>query len=147
MHHRSLIVSLALMLLFAVPVQAEQYRDFGDYRVHYSAFKSDILAPEVAKAHNLSRSHYRAIINITVQKRASDGTYAPVSATVTGSARDIYSKLINLNMMEIREGSVVYYLAEFPVTDEQKLTFDIEVTPQGGKQANSLRFERQFFVN
>lgn len=135
-----------LLLAVALPVQAEQYRDFGDYRVHYSAFKSDMLSPEIAMAYGLSRSHYKAVVNITVQKK--DGKmYQPVEASVKGTARDIYSKIQNLDMKEVKEGKVVYYLAEIPITDEQKLTFNIKVSPKGENVVDEFTFERQFFVN
>lgn len=144
---RTLFLPLALLLAFALPVQAEQYRDFGDYRIHYSAFKSDIIEPEIAKAHGLTRSRYRALINITVQKKSADGGYQAVHAKVEGSARDIYSKINQLQMKEIREGKSIYYLAELPITDEQTLTFDIRVIPEGEEIVRQFSFNRQFFIN
>jgi len=135
-----------LLLAVSLPVQAEQYRDFGHYRVHYSAFKSDMLSPEIAKAYDLSRSHYKAVVNITVQKKEGD-SYQPVEASVKGTARDIYSKVQNLKMKEVKEGNVVYYLAELPIVDEQKLTFTIHVKPKGEDVVREVSFARQFFVN
>jgi hypothetical protein len=146
MLYRILLLPLVLLLGLSAPAQAEQYRDFGDYRIHYSAFKSDMLEPEIAKAHGLTRSRYRAIVNITVQKKGANGAFKPAHARVEGSARDIYSKVRRLEMEEVKEGPVVYYLAELPITDEQTLTFDIRVIPEGEKVARTLSFERQFFV-
>lgn len=146
MLYRILLLPLVLLLGLSAPAQAEQYRDFGDYRIHYSAFKSDMLEPEIAKAHGLTRSRYRAIVNITVQKKDAKGGFKPAHASVEGSARDIYSKVRRLEMEEVKEGPVVYYLAELPITDEQTLTFDIRVIPKGEKIARTLSFERQFFV-
>lgn len=145
MSYRSLLLPLAL-LLASLPLQAEQYQDFGNYRVHYNAFNSDMLAPEIAKTHGLSRSSYEAIVNITVQKKSPSGNYGPVHAKVKGGASDIYSRVTKLKMKEVTEGPVVYYLAELPITDGQKLTFDISVTPQGEKSSFPLNFSQQFFV-
>jgi hypothetical protein len=138
-----------LLALLGLPLaaSAEQYQDFGDYRIHYSAFKSDMIAPEVAKAHGLTRSKYRAVINITVQKKGANGGYEAVPAEVEGTARDIYSKIRKLKMEEVREGPAIYYLAEFPITDEQRLDFAIRVIPQGEKVARPITFSQQFFVN
>ncbi|MFO7594574.1 MAG: DUF4426 domain-containing protein [Pseudomonadota bacterium] len=144
---RALFLSLIFLFTLPGPAQAEQYRQFGDYRVHYSAFKSDMVSPEVAKAHGLTRSRYRAIINITVLKKNGENGYAPVSARVDGTARDIHSKIRQLEMQEIREGTAIYYLAEIPIVDKQRLTFEIRVIPEGEEIARSLSFERQFFVN
>lgn len=144
---RFLIPALMLLLAMALPAQAEQYREFGDYRIHYSAFKSDLISPEVAKAHGLTRSRYRAIVNITVQKNSGENGFEPTSARVEGTARDAYSKVHTLEMQEIREGAVVYYLAELPIVDQQRLNFEIRVIPEGERAAHNLEFERQFFVN
>lgn len=147
MLYRYLLMPLALLAFLPAYVQAEQYRDFGDFRIHYSAFKSDMVSPEVAKAHGLTRSRYQAIVNITVLKKDGDGSYKPVQAKVEGTARDIYSKVRKLQMQEVTEGKAIYYLAEFPIVDEQRLTFDIRVIPKGESAAKELSFERQFFVN
>lgn len=146
MFSRNLALLPLLLLALALPAQADQYQDFGDYRVHYSAFKSDVISPEIAKSYGLSRSSYQAIVNITVQKKSGE-SYQPTHAKVDGTARDIYSTIQNLKMKEVKEGKVVYYLAEFPITDGQKLTFNIRVIPQGEKVAHKLSFKQQFFVN
>lgn len=143
---RILLLPFVLLFTLALPAQAEQYRQFGDYRVHYSAFKSDMITPEIAKAHDLTRSRYKAIVNITVQKKNAKNGYAPVHATVEGTARDIYSKIHKLTMQEVKEGPSIYYLAELPIVDKQKLTFDISVIPEGEEVARKLSFKRQFFV-
>lgn len=147
-HVRLLWLPLLLGLLgFSLNATAGQFKDFGDYRIYYNAFKSDMIAPEVAKAHGLTRSRYRAVINITVQKRAGDGRYLPVQAKVEGSARDIYSTITTLSMEKVTEGKAIYYLAEFPIIDEQTLKFDIRVIPKGEKIARQITFSQQFFVN
>jgi len=141
-------IPLLLALLgLSFSANAEQYKDFGDYRIHYNAFKSDMVAPEVAKAHGLTRSRYRAVVNITVQKKAENGGYKAVHASVEGTARDIYSKVTTLSMEEVIEGKAIYYLAELPFTDEQQLNFDIRVIPQGETVARQITFSQQFFVN
>ncbi|MCW8840568.1 MAG: DUF4426 domain-containing protein [Gammaproteobacteria bacterium] len=147
MPYRYLLLLFTLLFTVTMQAQAEQYRQFGDYRIHYSAFKSDLVNPEIAKAHGLTRSRYRAIVNITVQKKDGDNGFIPVRAKIEGTARDIYSKVHRLEMEEIREGAVIYYLAELPIVDEQRLTFDIRVIPEGENNAHNLSFERQFFVN
>jgi hypothetical protein len=145
---RFLWLPLMLALLgLSFSAAAEQYKDFGNYRIHYSAFKSDMIAPEIAKAHGLTRSRYRAVVNITVQKKAEDGSYQAVHAKVDGTARDIYSKVSRLEMEEVSEGKAIYYLAELPFTDEQRLNFEIRVIPQGEKVARQISFSQQFFVN
>lgn len=145
MSFRSLLFPLTL-LLASLPLQAEQFQDFGDYRVHYNAFNSDVISPEVAKAHGLSRSSYEAIVNITVQKKNAMGSYAPIKAKLDGKASDIYSKITKLKMKEVVEGNAIYYLAELPIIDGQKLNFDLQISPMDSKRAYRLEFTQQFFV-
>jgi hypothetical protein len=145
MSYRNLILPF-LMLLVSLPLQAEQYKDFDDYRVHYNAFNSDMLTPDVAKAYGLSRSSYEAVLNITVQKKGKLGVYEPFKAKVKGKSGDITGKVSTLKMKEINEGPVVYYLAELPITNGQKLKFDVQIVPQGAKKSYHLSFSQQFFV-
>ncbi|MFM4989919.1 DUF4426 domain-containing protein, partial [Aeromonas veronii] len=58
-----------LALLMTLPLKAEQMKELGPWLVHYNAFNSSFLTPEVAKAYGLERSRYNAIINIAVQDK------------------------------------------------------------------------------
>ena len=51
-----------LALLMTLPLKAEQMKELGPWLVHYNAFNSSFLTPEVAKAYGLERSRYNAII-------------------------------------------------------------------------------------
>jgi hypothetical protein len=37
--------------------ESENSREFGDYVVHYNAFRSDTISPEVAKQYGLPRAN------------------------------------------------------------------------------------------
>lgn len=144
--HFKRLFTLIALLGMSFCVNAEQMEQFGDYRVHYNAFVSNMLSPEVARAHDLTRSRYHAVVNITVQKQAN-GDYRPVSAQVTGSATNLYGKRQNLEMKKVTEREAIYYLAELPFSDKETLTFDIEVIPEGEKVVRNIRFQQQFFVD
>jgi hypothetical protein len=120
--------------------------DFDDYRIHYNAFVSNLLTPEVARAHQLTRSRYHAVVNITVQKR-KNGVYEAVAADVSGIATNLYGKQRKLNMKKVTERDAVYYLAELPFSDEETLNFDIQVIPEGEKAGHNISFTQQFFVD
>lgn len=140
------LFAMVIFLATAVPANAEQVEQFENHRIHYNAFISNMLSPDVARAHGLTRSRYHAIVNITVQKR-DNGDYQPVTAKVSGSATNLYGKQRNLNMKEVTERGAVYYLAELPVTDEETLNFDIQVVPEGESLVRNIRFKQQFFVD
>ena len=66
---RLLVNSLFLLALlgFGPNAIAENSRVFGDYVVHYNAFRSDALSPEVAKAYDLTR--LRVLCSVNPQTR------------------------------------------------------------------------------
>lgn len=141
-----LLLALLLSLGIAFSASAEQVEDFGDYRIHYNAFVSNLLSPEVARAYGLTRSRYQAVVNITVLKKG-DGGYQPASAKVTGTATNLYGKQQNLEMKEVTEQNAIYYLGELPFSNEETLTFDIQVVPEGEKIVRNIQFKQQFFVD
>lgn len=140
------LLSPFILLGLAFAANAEQVEQFGDYRIHYNAFVSNMLSPEVAKAYDLTRSRYHAVVNITVQKQ-DNGKYRPVSAQVRGKATNLYGKQQNLAMKKVTEREAIYYLAELPFSDEETLTFDIDVIPEGESVVRNIRFKQQFFVD
>ncbi len=146
MQHFKRLFSLMVMLGLSFCANAEQMEQFDDYRIHYNAFISNMLSPEVARAYGLTRSRYHAMVNITVQKQAS-GEYQPISAQVTGTATNLYGKRHNLEIKKVTERDAIYYLAELPFSDKETLTFDIDVIPEGEKVTRNIRFKQQFFVD
>ena len=62
---RYLAFTLSVLLSVTVPsVFAEQAKEFGDYSIHYSAFTTDVLTPDVAKIYNITRSKNRAFLSV-----------------------------------------------------------------------------------
>ncbi|MEJ2764006.1 DUF4426 domain-containing protein [Photobacterium sp. MCCC 1A19761] len=138
------LFSLALLLLTALPVQAEQVTKIGDLEVHYSSFPSTFLTPEIANAYRIQRSRYSAVVNITVLDTAQAGKPA-VTATVSGEAKNLLGTIRNLSFREIREGDAIYYIAELSHANEESFTFTIDVF-QGGN-SGQIAFKQTFFVD
>ena len=120
--------------------------DFGDYTVHFNAFRSDSLTPEIAKAYQLTRRNNRMVVNITVRKRGIDGKTSPSKAKVTGFASNLTGQVKNLEFKEIHEGDAVYYLAQAQVSNRETLKFDIKATPEGESITAKVKFTQQFFT-
>src|SRR5690606_24521568 len=70
-----------LTLLLALPAWAERKHSFGEYDVHYIAFNSGFLQPDIAAAAGLVRSKSQGVLNVSVLK-AGKPTMALVSGTV-----------------------------------------------------------------
>ena len=125
---------------------AENSKEFGDYVIHYNAFRSDTISPEVAKQHDLPRANNRVIINIAVLKKVLHTTGKPTSSTVTGHASNLTGQLKNLEFKEITEGNAIYYLADTKISDGEFLKFDLKVMAEGETKAFKLKFNKRFFT-
>jgi len=143
----SIISTLAIFLaLISTNIFAENSKTFGDYVIHYNAFRSDTLTPEIAKAYSLTRRNNRMVVNITVQKKNGDVS-KPVKAKVTGFASNLTGQLKDLEFKEIHDGEAIYYLAQSQVANRETLKFDITATPAGEKLVAKLNFKQQFYTD
>ncbi|GMR01281.1 MAG: DUF4426 domain-containing protein [Gammaproteobacteria bacterium] len=137
------IFALALVSLNS---HAENSKDFGDFVIHYNAFRSDTISPEVAKQYGLARANNRILINIAVLKKVMNTTGKPTASKVTGHASNLTGQLKQLKFKEINEGNAIYYLAETKISDGEFLKFDIKILPEGEKHAARLNFDKRFFT-
>lgn len=136
---------LALLLACAaLPANAEQLINIKDVEVHYSAFNSTFLTPQVAKSYKLTRNGYSAVLNISVLDTSTAGKPA-VEAKLSGQVKNLIGNMRELEFSEVKEGNAIYYLAEFPISNEEDLSFDIDVNA-GLKGAGKLRFTQKFYV-
>jgi len=136
-------------LFFAIlsnNVIAENSKEFGDYIIHYNAFRSDTLTPEIAKAYSLTRRNNRMVVNIVVQKK-SGNTTQPVKAKVTGFASNLTGQVKDLEFKEIHDGEAIYYLAQSQVSNRETLRFDIKATPAGESLIANIKFKQQFYTD
>ncbi len=131
---------------FSTSVYAENSKTFGDYVVHFNAFRSDTLTPEIAKAYSLTRRNNRMVVNITVQKKNGDVT-KPVKAKITGYASNLTGQVKELDFKEIHDGEAIYYLAQAQVANRETLKFDISATPAGESLVARVNFNQQFFTD
>ena len=140
---------ILLLLLSALPFSsfAEKSLDFGDYTVHFNAFRSDSLTPEVAKAYQLKRRNNQMVVNITVRKRGEKGATMPAKAKISGFASNLTGQVKNLEFREIHDGDAIYYLAQAQISNRETLKFDIKASPVGEKITASVKFKQQFYTN
>lgn len=137
-------ISLMLASLLAVPAWAGQFKTIKDVDVHYSAFNSTFLTPQVARSYKLKRNGYSALLNISVLDNYQAGKPA-ITAKITGTAKNLIGQTRELSFREVKEANAIYYLAEFPISDEENLTFTIDVNA-GNKGTGTLKFTQKFYV-
>ncbi len=137
-------LSFIMCLLSANSFAAEQ--KFGDYIVHYNAFASDFLSPEIATHYGVTRSRNLAILNISVQQQTIDGNRVPVAAKVTAEATNLFQKLTALELRQVNDGDAIYQLAEFKINNGQNIDFEIRLSI--AEQAiGTINFKQQFFTD
>ena len=142
-----LVLLLASALLAPLSALAENSTSAGGYTIHYNAFTTSTLTPEVAKAYGIQRSKFRGMLNVSVIKEKEGTTGSSVPARVDVNTLVLTGQSSRLSMREIKEQGAVYYVGEFPVQNEEKVNFVIEVTPEGSMETVIVNMEQQFFTD
>ena len=118
---------------------------FGNYEVHFSAFNSTFLAPEIARAYQLERGPRQGLVNIAVRNVKDSDAGTAISAKLEGHRQNLLQQQSGLKFQEIREGSAIYYLAGFRFSNEEMLEFNINVQPDGSDRTRKVQFRQQFY--
>ncbi|WP_339544098.1 DUF4426 domain-containing protein [Pseudomonas sp. RA_35y_Pfl2_P32] len=134
----ALTLCLSVSAMAADVIKGERQETFGDVTVHYNTFNSTFLQPDIAKAVELIRSKNQGVINVSVIKAGQ-----PMVASVTGSVKDLTSKTVPLNFKQVTEQGAIYYLAQYPVDQQEVRTFEIKV--QTGDKINTINFNQELF--
>lgn len=133
-----LTACLSASAMAADIIKGERKETFGDITVHYNTFNSTFLQPDIAKAAELIRSKNQGVINVSVVK---DGK--PVIASVTGTIKDLTSNSVALKFRQVTEQGAIYYIAQYPVPQQETRTFEIKV--QNGDKINTINFNQELF--
>ncbi|AEA71828.1 DUF4426 domain-containing protein [Pseudomonas brassicacearum] len=129
---------LSVGAMAADVIKGERKEVFGDITVHYNTFNSTFLTPDIAKAAELIRSKQQGVINISVLK---DGK--PLMAQVSGTVKDLTSQSVPLQFKQVTEPGAIYYIAQYPVDQQEVRTFEIKV--QTGDKINTINFNQELF--
>jgi len=141
-----LAVLFSVLISVAGWAQAENSQDFGDYVVHFNALSTNHLPPSVTKQYNIKRSKNRGMINIAVLQKMLGTTGKPLAAQVTATATNLTGQQRDIALREIREGTAIYYIGDFPITNEETLRFKVNVKPEGESETQEVNFKQQFFT-
>ncbi|MBV7477027.1 DUF4426 domain-containing protein [Pseudomonas sp. PDM31] len=133
-----LTACLSATAMAADVIKGERQETFGDVTVHYNTFNSTYLTPDIAKAAELVRSKNQGVINVSLIKEGK-----PVMAQVSGSVKDLTSQTVPLKFKQITEQGAIYYIAQFPVDQQEVRTFEIKV--QNGDKINTINFNQELF--
>lgn len=135
------IAGLLWAVVFRLPVDAAQFKTFGDYEVHYTTFPSTLIPTDVAVAHDIVRSEKQIIVNISVRQDE-----APAAARISGRVTNLLNQMVVLNFKEVKEATAIYYIANHPVDEKDTLRFDVTVHPDGFEgEPFHLEFLRRYY--
>ncbi|MBL4741421.1 MAG: hypothetical protein COB75_00595 [Idiomarina sp.] len=134
-------LTAVLLTLMATFAQAEQKQRVGDWEVHYSAFNSTFLTPQIAAQYDITRSEKRGLINIAILDAE---TQKAVKALPKGHVSNPRGGVQSLEFKQIVEGDSVYYLASFLFGDEEVMKFNINI-PNSKASGEPLVFEQKFY--
>ncbi|GAA0789875.1 DUF4426 domain-containing protein [Marinobacterium sediminicola] len=137
----------AATLLFSPIALAEQAVSDGRYEIHYNAFNSSFITPEVAQQNGLIRSKYRALVNVSVLKIEEDGSKSASTAVVSGQAANLLGQAQQLEFKKIDEGNALYYIGGFRFTEDEQLKITLSVQPDPNKPAYTIEFDQRFYVD
>ncbi len=134
-------------LVFSPLTLAEQMMSDGHYEIHYNAFNSSFITPEVAQQNGLIRSKYRALVNVSVLEIQGDGRKTAATAIVSGQAANLIGQAQLLEFKKIEEGDALYYIGGFRFTEDEQLKITLSVQPDPNKPAYNIEFDQRFYVD
>lgn len=140
-----------LALLLTVPfVGAQQKQDYtyqddqkkvlGPWNVHYIAFSTTFLTPQIARANGITRSPNNVLVNISVLDKY---TKEAQEVELSGTARNLIGRSSELEFVRVNEGEAIYYLAQMSFDDEEHYRFKINI--KQGNSSQLLSFEQKLY--
>lgn len=146
----ALFCVFVMLFVFGQGASAEQKQVFdgpegSEYEVHYIAFVSTFLEPDIARKYEMVRSKAIGVLNVSVIQVFPDGTRKAVGAGVEANAKNDIQQVQHLGMRQVVEGPAIYYIGQLQFREGEVLTFDLSVYPQGVAEALKLRFSQTFY--
>lgn len=128
-------------MFWGVAANAEQKLSFDGYELHYIVIPTSFLSADIAKRYNLVRGKGRALVNLSLLK---DGVGVSAEA-LSGSVKNLLSQRQALTFEKVTEGEAIYYLAQLRHSDEDTLTFELQITAPD-QRARSLSFQQKLYA-
>lgn len=135
-----LSASLLIGLFVSATTSAEQFKQIGDYQVHYIVIPTTFVTPEIAQTYGLARGKNRALVNLSIL----DENGRAVAATVSGESQNLLGQPQTLVFNEVREQQAIYYLAQLRHADEEHHRIRLSVTLPGG-EVGEIAFRQKMY--
>ncbi|MEM8659869.1 MAG: DUF4426 domain-containing protein [Pseudomonadota bacterium] len=137
-------LTFALLIAVSSKVPAQQSEMFGPYEVHYSVLNTTFIEPDVAASYGIVRGDRRAMLTLAAREAdAPPGQTLPMQ--LKGRTWDLIQSQ-TLEFQTIREGTAVYYIADFKFINEEWRFFEITFRPEGASETYTLKFKHQLYL-
>lgn len=144
-HYTGLLCALLLVFAAILPAQAQNAQMFDQYELHFSAFNSTLLQPDVAATYGITRGADKGVLTLAVRDTAQ-GDIAGREMLLKGETWDLTSARRPLQFQEIREQNAVYYVATFESSHRAIQWFEVYFRPAGVEQTYTHKFSQKFWV-
>ncbi len=116
--------------------------ELEEHIIYYNVFNSEMITPEVARAHNLLRAKDRVYVNIALVKKTGGNG---IAATISGQHRNLIQQKFELKFIEIKEPTATYYLAPIRFNNEEILHIDIQVETLDKADAGKFTITKKLY--
>ena len=145
-NHSHWRIALAFLLLVSFTLtswlaQAAQKQTHGNWDIHYSAFNSTFLTPEIAKNYGVVRSKYNAVLNISVL----DNQQQAQRVVLQGTATNLAGQRKTLTFRQVKRGKAIYYLAQLKIANQETLRFNIDINQS--QRSEQIEFSQKFYTD
>jgi len=143
------VIRTTIALLLCIPLlgNAENSTKANGYTIHHNAINATTLTPEIAKQYGIVRSKYRGLLNISIIKDVPGATGTSSTGLVKAKTTNLIGQTNDIALKKVEEQDAIYYLGQFPITDQERITFRLEVTPTGSQKPIRAEFTQQFFID
>ena len=137
---KKVVSAAAALLLLLCSAHGEQFKRFGDWKVHYIAFNASVLSAEVAERYDIVRGRNKGLVNITAIGPSDRGE----KVAVKGRFKNLLDQTTKLDFRQIDDNGTVYYLAAFDFENAENLRFEVTVElPKHGSE--TFRFQHALY--
>jgi len=127
-------------------IQDNKTYDDGEHIVFFNALPSSLIDASIAKSYNIVRSSNRALTNISVHKKNSDGSSTAITADINIKVTNLTGQLKPMELNVFREqNTAIYYIGMVNVSNGETLVFDLTVKPENSEKEINAKYKQSFF--
>lgn len=120
--------------------------DDGEHVVFFNALPSSLIDASIAKSYNIVRSDNRALTNISIHKKNSDGTTTAINANIKPKVTNLTGQLKPMELKRINEqDTAIYYIGMVNVSHGETLVFNLNIKPEDSNKEIVVKYKQSFY--